>query len=378
MFKLVNQELHDLTRPLDFITTEDARVAVKAVIEKLTCATDAYIVDVYWKKKPVKGGDVLDPFVWIRTESSQPSSIIITEEEGILPWVFKNGKVAWIDEVKAKDWSKPVLNLAAVDALKFEQKYGDISQDYNEEIDKYIQPSSKIDSFSEATDAIISLPLKHRGIIWGLISLEFKKPKPYDSDLLKQLKKITPNLACLIWKSDIYEQNNAETHEAVLEFSKLVSKEEAETVPLTDYPSCFFSRQFDEAGKFEKIEKKVGQIVSNSKIILTSFRPQAKDFVVKQIIDNIKSSHFCIADITEQNPNVMIELGMMMMYQKDIIIFKSSDDDSPIPFDINQSNIYTYKWEKDELCVRNTSGSGFIPFKAQLEKLAEGYIKQQE
>lgn len=376
MLEMLNRELQDLTRPLDSIRPADAKVTVKAVAEKLATTLGAYIVDVYWKRE-AQGGSVLEPFVSVRSgREEEASPIIVNESKGVLPWVFTEGKVAWIDEVKSKDWKKPIENLAAVDGVRQELKLGGSMKDAEKEKYGYIQPSDTIKSFARNTNAIVALPLKRRGITWGVLSLEYTFPRDYDRDLLNELLKTARECSCLIWKSDVQKQNTVETQEAVDGFVKTISRAEAEMVPLTRYPSCFFSRKFDKEGKFEEIEKMTQAILS--KVNVSHYRDLGNDFVVEEIIARIKASHFCIVDITGNSPNVMMELGMMMMCAKDIILIKRADDDGHVPFNINQRNVYSYKLDNGQLLVENTSGAGFELFKPRLEELAERYIRTQE
>lgn len=376
MLETLNRELRDLTRPLDFIRSDDAKTAAKAVVDKLAMTLEAYIVDVYWNR-PAHGGSVLEPFVSIRSDSAERASrIIVNESKGILPWVFTEGKVAWIDEVKKKDWTKPIENLAAIDGFRQELKLDEPINDAKKEQLRYIEPSKTMESFSPDTDAIVALPLKHRGFTWGVLSLEFTSVKEYNRELLAELIQVAMDLSCLIWKSDVQEQNTEETREAVEEFRRTIARAEIEAVPLTRYPSCFISRQFDKAGKFEEIENKIQAILTTVRV--SHYRDLGKGFVIKEISTLIKSSHFCIVDITGKSPNVMMELGMMMMSDKDTIIIKRADDDTPIPFNINQENVYSYKLEDDQLWVKNISGAGFELFEPKLKELAKTYIRMQE
>ena len=376
MLETLNRELRDLTRPLDFIRSDDAKTAAKAVVDKLATTLEAYIVDVYWNRL-ARGGSVLEPFVSVRSGSADKATlIIVNESKGILPWVFTEGKVAWIDEVRSKDWTKPIENLAAIDGVRQELKLEDPINDDQKKQFGYIEPSKTMESFSPGTNAIVALPLKHRGFIWGVLSLEFTSVKEYDSKLLVELIQTATDLSCLIWKSDVQEQNTEETREAVEEFSRTIAQAEIEAIPLTPHASCFFSRQFDDAGKFEEIEDKIKAILT--KVVVSHYRDLGTDFVIKEIRRMIKSSHFCIVDITDKSPNVMMELGMMMMSDKNTIIIKHVDDDTPIPFNINQENVYSYKLENDQLWVKNISGAGFELFEPKLKKLAKTYIRTQE
>ena len=68
---------------------------------------------------------------------------------------------------------------------------------------------------------------------------------------------------------------------------------------------------------------------------------------ISELMSQIKSAHFGIADITGCSPNVMLELGMMMMLGKEIIIFKHSDDDTKLPpFDLQAFQLYQYRKEE--------------------------------
>jgi hypothetical protein len=71
-----------------------------------------------------------------------------------------------------------------------------------------------------------------------------------------------------------------------------------------------------------------------------------------QIHDFIKSSDFCIADLTGSNPNVMYEIALAHSLQKPIILLTNGETND-IPFDIRQYR--TIKYDRDEV--------GFIQLK---------------
>ena len=86
MFETINQELHDLSRPLDVICPEDAVFASRAVAEKIKSLIDAYIVDIYWKRNSGNQPYILEPFVSVRSDfAEQANMIIVNEKQAYFP-----------------------------------------------------------------------------------------------------------------------------------------------------------------------------------------------------------------------------------------------------------------------------------------------------
>lgn len=377
MLRNINHKLNDLARPLDFISPEDAKYAVRAVCEKLKeIVDDAYIVDVYWKKDSSNGQSILDPFISIRSDTAEKVSIIIiSDERGILPWVQKKGKIAWIDDVRNKDWKKPVLNLAAVDGLKEEKKFTSNNKELDWSEDKYIQPSETLNSFSSQTECIMAYPLKYRGQVWGVLSIELTMPKKYDSKINYELFYTARLIASLIWKSDVQDQNASETKEAVSGFVTAITKQEEDVIDLTHNPSGFMARPFDEI--FDQVECAIQSYISHVEIYHS--KNQGKELIINEIKKQIQKSHFCIADITGFNVNVLIELGMMMNdrdKRDKIIIIKNIEDKNEIPFDINQHPVYHYFFKEKSLYIQDPAAGSDIYFKPTLLNLVNKYIRK--
>lgn len=59
-------------------------------------------------------------------------------------------------------------------------------------------------------------------------------------------------------------------------------------------------------------------------------------------VEGIESSDIFIADITNHNPNVMLELGIAMKLNKNILILKSKDSKEKYPFNIQSVQINEY------------------------------------
>jgi hypothetical protein len=87
-------------------------------------------------------------------------------------------------------------------------------------------------------------------------------------------------------------------------------------------------------------------------------------------MSRIRTSHFCIADITGCNPNVLAEVGMMMILKKKILLLRRKGDDAPRPFNLNQMPLYEYEIShpQDEMSVWSPAGSRFQDFGTVLDR----------
>ena len=71
--------------------------------------------------------------------------------------------------------------------------------------------------------------------------------------------------------------------------------------------------------------------------------PSVND-ILKTIEDKIKSSKFCLADISTDNPNVWYEVGFAFACGKEVILLCSDERESEkLPFDISHRNVTNYK-----------------------------------
>jgi hypothetical protein len=59
----------------------------------------------------------------------------------------------------------------------------------------------------------------------------------------------------------------------------------------------------------------------------------------------IRSSDLCLAEITENNPNVWFEIGLAIAYKKEIILVCSTEREGKFPFDIQHRSVISYESE---------------------------------
>jgi hypothetical protein len=63
---------------------------------------------------------------------------------------------------------------------------------------------------------------------------------------------------------------------------------------------------------------------------------------LQEIALEIRSAHFGLADVTRNDPNVQMELGMMIALQMKVLLLRRSDDRTPLPFDLKGLTLVRY------------------------------------
>jgi HSP90 family molecular chaperone/nucleoside 2-deoxyribosyltransferase len=118
--------------------------------------------------------------------------------------------------------------------------------------------------------------------------------------------------------------------------------------PLSQHRACFFAYPFEDP--FPALRDEIRRILASEygiKLTATSLEQKGSN-VVEDIKRQIAESHFGIADITGNNPNVLWELGVMIGYGKPVIILKDKTDPEETPFDVYGNYRLPYQIVIDE------------------------------
>jgi hypothetical protein len=108
-------------------------------------------------------------------------------------------------------------------------------------------------------------------------------------------------------------------------------------------PVCFVIQPFDDGGEFDK---RFDEVIAPA-IEAAGFAPYRVDrdpkvvIPIDEIVERIKSSAACVADITRDNPNVWFELGLAIADDKDVALISQERD--KYPFDVQHRRIIRYK-----------------------------------
>lgn len=109
-------------------------------------------------------------------------------------------------------------------------------------------------------------------------------------------------------------------------------------------PSCFIIQPFD-SGKFDRRFVEVYK-PALEKAGLEPYRvdqDQNIDVLIDAIEEGISKAAICLADITEDNPNVWYELGYAFAAGRRVIMICSEERKGNYPFDIQHRKIIPYK-----------------------------------
>ena len=69
----------------------------------------------------------------------------------------------------------------------------------------------------------------------------------------------------------------------------------------------------------------------------------AKTLIIQKIREEIENSEVCLAEITENNPNVWYEFGFADGCRIPVVLICEDGKRGELPFDVNQRNVYFYK-----------------------------------
>ncbi|GAB4324075.1 MAG: hypothetical protein Kow0069_29470 [Promethearchaeota archaeon] len=110
-----------------------------------------------------------------------------------------------------------------------------------------------------------------------------------------------------------------------------------------------FKKEF--AGVWKRLKRWIAESVTRFEIdVLRMDELKRAGHVMSDMIDSIKASAFCVADITGFNPNVMWEAGYCEALGKPVIYL--SQDLENVPFDLRHQRIIQYSPDGPEGALR--------------------------
>lgn len=348
---MLNQ-LEHLSYALGSISRDDARRVCEAVNQKLNDLLMAQVVKLYWAGE-AQEGIILNPIAFINNASGHddPKAFQVTpDHRGILPWVFRQRESLWLENLREKDLAQPVRNQATST---------DVPPEYLD-----MRSSGWIDS-------MMVVPLTLRGEVRGLYSVEFQSSGRLSTAILDLLKRLGRPLAGLLWDMDVYLYNQERSSRAVSQFLSEIADFEFDSVVLeSEERSGFVARPFKR--EYSDVEEKIRDLLEDRGIRARAYEPAGGTrYIVDDIQAQIRRSHFCIADMTGLNPNVVAEVAMMVVMRKHFMLIKRRGDETEIPFDFSQYPFYEYEVSASGLRAWSTAQSAFQPFEAVLDRFIE-------
>lgn len=344
--------LETLGRTVSVITDEQAKRIVGIVNEKVRETLDPHIMDVL-RRVDIQGGIALEPFFsFNKTRRGEPPLLELPrpsgEKTGLWDWVFENRKPVWLENIHDLDLSVPAKNLASRDMIE----------------------PSYLNIFPE-TSSFMAAPLISGHAVIGVYSVELAESSRFTPVTLELLVRLSKPLARILRYSDELTRKLDLIDNAISGLSKLPIESEL-TERAAQWRTGFVARPFHR--KFNIVEEYVGNFLESNDIRARHFKyaPGGGGYALDQIMASIRSSHFCIIDVTGCNPNVFLELGAMIALGKKFLLLRRSDDSTPLPFDIKPYNLYLYRVHQKTIRVLQPATKRFEPVEDMLKDFIGG------
>ncbi len=340
------EDLDLMANTVTNISVDQATTVVDAVNRRLFDSFYMPIIRCYWRSES-EGGSIFSP-VTSKMKKSLPSpkqfEINDNLEKGFISWVFENKRSLWINNIQEHFETKQQIRNLLVD---------------NEFID-----SSYFWSRYKDIDCAYIFPFIIQGQVKGFYILEGEKKDSIrfnNVDAFEYVEVLVRSMGILLDRAYDTKREMDKRNESVRLFlDKIREYRVPKEIFDSEIKTCFIARSFED-DDCKKASEIITKCLENKFHIKSSiFRSQAEDYIVDGISRQISDSHFCIVDITKQNPNVMFELGMMVIINKPIILIKNKGDNLSFPFNINQRSVHQYEIDnvKDIISLPQTGTRG--------------------
>ncbi len=349
--RLLN-EFEMLSKATDFMTVEQARRVIELINNIVRERVSPHIIDILWRREALDGVilEPIDAAPCFNQNSGRgplrPFEIKRTPGEsvqGVWAWLYEHHKPVWIEDVRSLNLKAPVPNRASEDEIGAEYLY-----------------------IHETTDSIMAVPLVTRDALWGVYSVELPESRRFNLEFLQLLKHLASYVARVLWKVEALRHNQRHTDDAIGIFSDSI-RSLAQWEELSPHRTGFIARPF--APSFEPVETWIAAQLRKKGVDARHYQhPPGRAYVLDEILGDIRKAHFGIADVTGCNPNVMLELGIMISLGKPRILLQVSDDPLEEPFNVRPFHLYRYEVRAGpELLVATPGSARMQPMEQVLE-----------
>jgi hypothetical protein len=345
--------LDQLCKAIGIVDRNTARQVVEEVNRKLGTLLRAQVVKFYWSR-PAEDGTVLEPIAFINdTRAPDPQQFTVTaESRGVLHWAFRSGKPLWLEDLR-RTFREP------------------IQRNLLSSTDPEITTADLALGDPPTCDSVMVVPIFERGIPHGLYLVELQTSGFLWRGIAELLRGLGESVGTLVYNADMYDYDAGKTRDAVRKFFDSVKDVPIDPVIVSQrIRTAFVARPY--GGDFTSTQERVETALAKKGVQARHFTAQMNRAVIDEIVSQVRNSHFCVVDLTGNNPNVLTEVGMMIALGKKLVVLRRRGDDSPMPFDVSH---YTY-WEyephgADELYVWSPADNTTIPLDDVLGRFLE-------
>nr|VFJ45025.1 MAG: molecular chaperone HtpG [Candidatus Kentron sp. FM]VFJ45504.1 MAG: molecular chaperone HtpG [Candidatus Kentron sp. FM]VFK06700.1 MAG: molecular chaperone HtpG [Candidatus Kentron sp. FM] len=159
------------------------------------------------------------------------------------------------------------------------------------------------------------------------------------------------------------ELARVEEENARIEMERDELKRKVPKIRLTEHRSCFFAFDYNIEDNYALL-KEIQGYFREKELGIEVIAP-AKGMgdlnIQRNLIRQLQQVHFGIAEVSNNNPNVLYEAGFLHALGKPVILLKRKDSNAPVPFDIFSDFRGEYKVDNDQGEIE------FIRLKRQLD-----------
>ncbi len=319
--------LYELSVSRETVTEDNAKRIFTAIIRKLNSLLNAKLIRVY-KKVPTQDGVVIEPFVWNPDVNPAPMRISFNEEpNGMLSWAYHHKQILWIEEIETEDQDEPILNKAT---------------------GEYIEAVYRKFSYDPKSMIVVPLISQDQEGLFGVFAIELDVSGKFTQALCDEITDTGHSFTRILDKLNTYERNLSHAERTVETFLTRILEMEFEGGLLSaNVKSGLMIRPYGE--EFDRIGSRISEYFSDKGVLVEHYQPRMSDeVVILDLVEAIRTSYFCVVDITKQNLNVFLELGVIIAMDKPFILLQDTSDSSEPLFDISSYNAYKYEFERRE------------------------------
>lgn len=284
---LILRELDKLSLALDYLDESQAYRVITIINKKVDALLSPHIIDIVWKQE-AQDGVALAPVNSVnidRTDRGGAQLFFIptaaATQTGIWAWVYEQGKPVWIEGIKSmpgkvsdlyRTLDGPARNVATGDQI--ESRYLNIFRD---------------------TDSILAVPLITKGAVRGAYSVELPVSGRLSHERADWIVGLAKHVARILWKKETLKHNLGHTSRAISLFGEVIEAQEPPA--LSPYRQGFVSRPFRQ--EFGGVEELLRGFLERKRVRAEHYRQRPNgEYVVDDLMNSIRSSHFGLADIT--------------------------------------------------------------------------------
>ncbi len=352
------RELENLSNTFSTITKGQAQTIIGTINDNLRNVLTAQIIDVAFREE---GRDM----VLLRHLASAQSSNIIREanpwavrknSKGIWPLVYYGQQPVWVENI----------GTSKKKGIGTRNRCNDDNTSVNHEVSL-----EDLNEIYPGTDSIMAVPLIFNRNVEGIYCIEFSRSEILNKRILELMERLAGPFASIIWKMKVNELNKSQSNTAINRFKGSIS-ETLFREYLSHTQNGLFIRPF--GNEYSKIEECVQKTLDKQHIKVEHYIGNNKGNISHEIATKIKLTPFGIADISDFNPNVMIELGMFQALSKDILLLINKDKAQELPFHIRNETVHHYQISGNEILISDPANGNLIKLEEKLSNFASELI----